>query len=229
MSAVALRPRALLFDLDGTLADSFVAIAHALNHALREACLPEHDLDWVRHHVGRGAIELVRDAVESGCDDAARHGVGARFRAVYEEVFLAETPPLPGVTEVLAFAAKRTRGNVAVISNKYEALSRALLEHWGVARFVAAVVGPDTHGVRKPDPATVLPVLSEFGVAPAEALLVGDMEVDAATGRAAGVPVLGVRGEATTPEVLRAAGMVDVIASVRDLPAWLAAHGQGWG
>lgn len=229
MSAGAMLPVALLFDLDGTLADSFAAIAHALNQALREAHLPEHDLDWVRRHVGRGAVELVRDAMGSGRDDAARRSFGVRFRAVYEEIFLAETPALPGVSEVLELVAGRTGGKVAVISNKYEALSRALLEHWGVARFVAAVVGPDTYGVRKPDPGAVLPVLRGFGVTPAEALLVGDMEVDAATGRAAGMPALGVRGEATTPEALLAAGMVDVIASVRDLPAWLAAHGQGWG
>jgi phosphoglycolate phosphatase len=219
----------LLFDLDGTLADSFAAIAHALNQALREAHLPEHDLDWVRHHVGRGAVELLRDAVGARRDDTTRRSVGVRFRAVYEEIFLAETPALPGVSEVLALVAGRTAGKVAVISNKYEAFSRALLEHWGVAQFVAVVVGPDTYGVTKPDPAAVLPVLRDFGVAPAEALLVGDMEVDAATGRAVGMPVLGVRGEATTPEVLLAAGMVDVIASVRDLHAWLAAHGRGWG
>ncbi len=223
-----LRPAALLFDLDGTLADSFAAIAHALNDALREARVSERDLAWVRRHVGRGAVELVRDAVGPDGDDAVRRRVGLRFRAAYEAIFLTETPPLPGASEVLAFAATRTGGKVAVISNKYEALSRGLLEHWGVARSVAVVIGPDTYGVRKPDPATVLPVLRAFAVAPGDALLVGDMEVDAATGKAAGVPVVGVSGEATTPEALRAAGMVDVIDSVRDLPAWLAANGRGW-
>ena len=227
MSRVPLKPAALLFDLDGTLADSFAAIAHALNLALREARLREHDLAWVRRHVGRGAVELVRDAV-GGESDALRQRVGSRFREAYEAIFLDETPPLPGTAEALALVAARTGGKVAVISNKYEALSRALLEHWNVAQFVAAVIGPDTFGVRKPDPATVLPVLHGFGVAPGDALLIGDMEVDAATGRAVGVPVLGVRGEATTPEALLGAGAVDVIGSVRELPAWLAAHGRGW-
>ncbi|HUK11984.1 MAG TPA: HAD hydrolase-like protein [Thermoanaerobaculaceae bacterium] len=229
MTAGRLAPAALLFDLDGTLADSFAGIRKALNRALAEAGLPAHDLDWVRRHVGRGAAALVRDAAGPDATDAVAAALRARFERVYEEIFLAETPAYPDVAEVLASTAGRTGGRVAVISNKYEPLSRALLAHWGVAGSVAAVVGPDTFGVRKPDPGTVLPVLAGFGVAPGDALLVGDMEVDAATGRAAGVPVVGVRGESTTPEALRAAGMVAVLDRLGDLPAWLAENGTGWG
>jgi HAD superfamily hydrolase (TIGR01509 family) len=221
------RPAALLFDLDGTVADSFAAITHALNAALREARLREHDLAWVRRHVGRGAGALVADAVGESAG-AASGRVLSRYSEIYEEVYLAQTPPLPGALEALALAAERTDRRVAIISNKYERLCRALLGHWGVASLVAAVVGPDTYGVGKPDPAVVRPVLERFAVAPSDALIVGDMEVDAATGRAAGVPVLGVRGQAVSPEELRAAGMVDVIASLLDLPAWLAANGDGW-
>jgi phosphoglycolate phosphatase len=223
-----LRPSALLFDLDGTLADSFAAIRDALNAGLRENGLLEYDLAWVKTHVGRGAVELVRDAVGAGSDEALRRAVGARFGAHYREIYLDQTPPLPGAGDVLAFVAARAGRRVAVISNKYEELSRAWLAHWGLAPHVAVVVGPETYGVRKPDPAALLPVLQGFGVAPADALLVGDMEVDVAAGRAAGVPMLAVQADPGAAEALRAAGAVDVLSAVAEVPAWLVRHGLGW-
>jgi HAD superfamily hydrolase (TIGR01509 family) len=223
-----LRPAALLFDLDGTLADSFAAIRDALNAALREHGLAERDLAWVRTHVGRGAPALVRDAVGHENDETLQRSVGARFGADYREIYLDQTPPLPGAGEALAFVAARVGGKVAVISNKYEGLCRAWLAHWGLAPHVAVVVGPDTYGVRKPDPGALLPVLQGFGVAPADALLVGDMEVDVAAARAVGVPMLAVQAEPKAAQALLAAGAVAVLGALGDLPRWLMQHGTGW-
>ncbi len=223
-----LRPAALLFDLDGTLADSFAAIRDALNAGLREHGLGEYDLAWVKTHVGRGAAELVRDAVGAGSDEALRRSVGARFGARYREIYLDQTPPLPGAGDVLAFVAARVGRRVAVISNKYEELSRAWLVHWGLAPHVSVVVGPETYGVRKPDPGAIVPVLEGFGVSPADALLVGDMQVDVAAARAAGVPMLAVQSEPAAAEALRAAGAVDALPAVAEVPAWLVRHGVGW-
>ena len=228
MIAETLRPCALLFDLDGTLADSFAAIRDALNAGLREHGLGDYDLAWVRTHVGRGAAELVRDAVGAESDEALRRSVGARFGARYREIYLDQTPPLPGAGDVLAFVAARVGGKVAVISNKYEELSRAWLAHWGLAPHVAVVVGPETYGVRKPDPGALVPVLERFGVSPADALLVGDMQVDVAAARAAGVPMLAVQSDPAAAEALRAAGAVDVLPAVAEVPAWLVRHGLGW-
>ena len=228
MIAETLRPCALLFDLDGTLADSFAAIRDALNAGLREHGLGEYDLAWVRTHVGRGAAELVRDAVGAENDEALRRSVGTRFGAHYREIYLDQTPPLPGAGDVLAFVAARVGGKVAVISNKYEELSRAWLAHWGLAPHVAVVVGPETYGVRKPDPGALVPVLEDFGVSPADALLVGDMQVDVAAARAAGVPMLAVQSDPAAAEALRVAGAVDVLPAVAEVPAWLVRHGVGW-
>ena len=222
------RPAALLFDLDGTLADSFAAIRDALNAALREHGLAEYDLAWVKTHVGRGAPELVRDAVGPGADEALQRSVGARFGAHYREIYLDQTPPLPGAQAVLAFAAARVGPRVAVISNKYEELCRAWLAHWGLAPHVTVVVGSDTFGVRKPDPRTLLPVLAGLGVAPADALMVGDMEVDVATARAAGVPMVGVQADAAAARAMLAAGAAAVLGALGDLPGWLVEHGTGW-
>jgi len=228
MTAGNVVPAALLFDLDGTLADSFEGIQYALNAALRDEGFPERELGWVRAHVGRGAPALVLDAVGAEAGEAAARAVGGRFAHHYRSSYLERTPVLPGAREVLALAWERTGGRVAVISNKYEQLSRGWLRHVGVAEHVAAVVGPDTYGVRKPDPCAVLPVLLEFGVAPADALFVGDMEVDVATAAAVGAPAVGVQPDPREAERLLAAGAAAVLGTLTALPAWLADNGRGW-
>lgn len=222
------RPGAILFDMDGTLADSFEGIERALNTSLREMGLPTRDAAWVRRHVGRGMRELVSDAVGPGGSPQLLREVGRRCLATYRHIFPEQTAPLPGARDVLAWCADGTGDRVAVVSNKLSELSREWLMRFDLDRHVALVVGPDTFGVRKPDPGAVLPVLSRFGVRPADALLVGDMEVDAATGRAAGMPVVGVSQIGTSPDTLRAAGMLAVLYDLRDLPAWLAGNGSGW-
>ncbi len=223
-----LKPAAVLFDLDGTLADSFEGIRHALNAALREEGLSEYDLGWVHAHVGRGAPALVRDAVGGEADDALVRAVGGRFGAHYRASFLDLTPALPGAREVLAYVAWRTGGKVAVVSNKYEDLSRAWLRHVGLEEHVAVVVGPDTYGVRKPDPGAILPVLRRFDVAAGDALVVGDMDVDVATGLEVGAPVVGVQADPAAARDLLAAGATAVLPALGALPGWLEDNGAGW-
>ncbi len=220
-------PRAVIFDLDGTLADSFTAIGAALNRALVDCGLPERPLAWTRSHVGRGAVELVKGAV-GPADETLLHAVGSSFAAHYEAIYLEQTPPIAGAGEVLEHVHRGTGGRVAVVSNKYAALCRAWLEHWDLARFVAAVAGPETYGARKPDPAAILPVVAGLGVAPAEVLLVGDMDIDVESGRNVGIPVVAVMGGASSPEALERAGALAVLDELRGLPPWLAANGRGW-
>lgn len=222
------RPAAVLFDLDGTLADSFEGIERALNAALREMRLPVRSFEWVRAHVGRGVSELVRDAVGPQAGTAITRKVERRCLEIYARIYPDETRPLPGAADVLAFCARGAGGKVAIVSNKLSSLSLAWVERWGLSRHVALVTGPDTFGARKPAPQAILPVLARLGVAPADALLVGDMEVDAAAGAAVGMPVVGVRQDGTSPAALRRAGMLAVLFDLRDLPAWLVGNGPGW-
>jgi phosphoglycolate phosphatase len=221
-------PAAVVFDLDGTLADSFAAIALALDRALRDAGLPERGLEWTRAHVGRGAEFLVRSAVSPTADETAIRGVGDLFARHYREVYLDATPPIQGAADVLRHVAERTHGRVGVVSNKLASLCLGWLEHWGLGRLVATVSGPDTSGARKPDARALLPVLAELGVAPRDALLVGDMDVDVETGRNAGTPVVVVAGGASPDGVLERAGALAVLPALAALPAWLVAHGRGW-
>jgi len=222
------RPAAVLFDLDGTLADSFEGIGRALNAALREMRLTCRSFDWVRTHVGRGITALVQDAVGPEVGAAVTREVERRCLEIYARIYPDETRPLPGAADVLAVCAAATGGKVAIVSNKLSHLSVAWIARWDLDRHVALVVGPDTFGARKPSPKVILPVLAQFDVAPEDALLVGDMKIDAAAGAAVGMPVVGIRQDRTNPAELRRAGMLAVLFDLRDLPAWLAGNGRGW-
>ncbi len=214
--------------MDGTLADSFRAIAASLNHALTSLGFAGKDLLWVKYHVGYGAAQLVRDALgEHGSEENIKK-MGKLFGEHYQATFLEATPPLPGAADVLSFVWEKTGGRVAVASNKYTSLSRKWLEHWGLAPWVKAVVGPDTTGTRKPDGAFLGAALETLGVAPEDALYVGDMEVDVETGRAAEVPVVALAGPSRSPAELWAAGAFFVIEDLRELPDLLRREGWGW-
>ncbi len=225
-NAGALWPEALLFDLDGTIADSFGAIRHALALAAAEVGLPERDLAWVQRHVGRGSPALILDAADGDGDLAER--LLKLYLDRYREVFLDETPAVDGAVGVLGEVWRRTGGRVGVVSNKRSDLSRMWLRHHGLARFVTIVAGPDSAGVGKPDPRAVLPVLDTLGASPDHALLVGDMAVDVVTGRNSGIAVVGIAGPTGSEEELREAGAAGVVADLRDLLPWLAEHGRGW-
>ncbi len=216
-----LQPDLVLLDLDGTLVDSFPAITEALNGALAAVGLPARDLDWVRRHVGRGARALVADAA-AGRPDAVDRLLAA-FRRHYGARFLERTPPLPGVPAALAELARRSP--LAVISNKADEWTRALLEHLGWDRLFVAVEAPAPAGARKPDPAMVRRALAAAGAAPGRSLLVGDMEVDVATAANAGVPMVAVASGARSAGELRRAGAPEVLPGVAALPARLDAGG----
>ncbi|KDA53856.1 hypothetical protein EG19_02465 [Thermoanaerobaculum aquaticum] len=223
-----LRPAALIFDMDGTLADSFAAITASLNHALTSLGFPAKDLHWVKYHVGHGAVQLVRAALGPDAPEETLHEVGRVFGEHYRATFLEATPPMPGAREVLAFVWEKTGGKVAVASNKYATLSQQWLEHWGLRSWVRVVVGPDTTGTRKPDGAFLQAALQALAVAPEDALYVGDMEVDVEAGRAAEVPVVGLAGPSRTANELWAAGALFVIEDLRQLPGLLREEGWGW-
>ncbi len=221
-------PAAVLFDLDGTLADSFAGIHAALAHALEEFGLPPRDLEWVRRHVGRGARPLLEDAVGRR-DDKLVARLAERFGALYRASYLDATPPRAGAAELLELVHANTAGRVAVVSNKAEELCRTWLDHVGLGGWVALVAGPDTFAASKPDPAAVLPVLQALGVAAEAALLVGDMPIDAVTAANAGVGAVLVTGGAADKDELLQARPLAVLFGLSEVASWLLEHGRGWG
>ena len=208
--------RAVLFDFDGTLADSYDAIAASVNHVRAARGLPPLTTAEVRRHVGRGPGYLLAHTVGAG---DARHNEEL-YKAHHPSVMKAMTRLLAGAAEALP--ALKSRGlRLGVCSNKPVAFTRELLAYFGVGPLFDAVLGPEDVPRPKPAPDMLLAGLGRLGVAAAEALYVGDMTVDVATARAAGVRVWVVPTGSDDRAALAAAGPDRLLDSLADLPALL--------
>lgn len=194
-------PRAVLFDFDGTLADSYDAITASTNHVRAARALPPLPDAEVRRHVGRGLENLLAECVPDS--DLAENV--ALYRAHHETVMRELTQLLPGAREAIE-QLHRAGCRLGVCSNKKVDFTRELLDYLGLTPHLDVVLGPDDVPRPKPAPDMLQEALRRLGVAPAEALYVGDMGVDVETARAAGVPVWVVPTGSSDRATLAAAG-----------------------
>ena len=209
------RPRlaGVIFDLDGTLADSFTDIAAALNHARETFDLPPLPYAKIRGTVGSGSTYLVKSLVpvpESEFQRAYNAYLGH-----YEAHMLDNTRLYPGVLEVLAHFAGRP---LAVVTNKNIAFAEPILKGLGIREHFQLVLGGDSLPKRKPDPLPVRKVLERFGLKAAETALVGDGLHDIQAARAAGVIAVGVTTGVESRASLLAASPFCLLESLLQLP-----------
>ena len=204
--------RGIVFDLDGTLIDSYDAIAESLNAALQAAGLRPLPVEQVKGMVGLGLETLVARAMG---EERVAQGV-RDFRARYERICVERTSLLPEVAETLDQLHRRGY-RMSVASNKPAKFGWRLLEGLHVRRYLSSVLGPDVVVNRKPHPEMVFRAMSDMGVEARETLYVGDMEIDVQTARAAGVPVIVVPSGSRTRSELETAGADLLIRGFRDL------------
>jgi phosphoglycolate phosphatase len=214
LAASPSRPlRAVLFDFDGTLADSYPAITASVNHVRAAHGLAPLGVDDVRPHVGRGPELLMDSTVGQGA--VARNL--SLYRAHHPSVMREGTKLLPGV--VAALEDLRHRGlRLAVCSNKPVKFTRQLLEWLGMTESFEVVLGPEDVPSPKPAPDMLLLALRRLGVPAGEALYVGDMVVDIQTARAAGVSVWVVPTGSDERTTLEAAGPDRILDGFNELP-----------
>lgn len=180
------RARAVLIDLDGTLVDSAQDLAAAANAMLAEYGRDALDLDTVRSYVGRGIANLVQRCFGS---EPPAEGALAAFRRHYGQTNGRQARVYPGVIEGLR-AMQALGLPLACVTNKAAAFVPPLLTATGLDGFFDCLVCGDTVPRVKPDPLPLLHACEHFGVAPQEALMIGDSLNDVRAARAAGCPVI---------------------------------------
>jgi phosphoglycolate phosphatase len=198
--------RAVFFDLDGTLVDSGTDLAAASNAMLRELGLPQRSSEEIRSFIGEGSRNLVErctaprgDLVEQGLASWTRH---------YERGLLDATRPYPGIPGVLGKLAERGL-TLAVHTNKPSDFSRRILRGLGLEARFAFILGSDDGPARKPSVEGARFLLDRLGMAPSEAVYVGDSRIDGETARAAGAQFIGVTwGFRPRKELLEAGAVV---------------------
>jgi phosphoglycolate phosphatase len=186
------RPRAVLFDLDGTLLDSAPDLAAAANAMLGELGLPGRDPAVIATYIGKGIPRLVERTLAGSLDATADPAALARALPIYERHYAAESGrrsvPFPGVVEGL-HALRAAGVPLACITNKAERFTVDLLRRTALDGFFDVLMCGDTVARKKPDPEPVLAACGRLGVAPADALMIGDSANDVQAARAAGCPV----------------------------------------
>jgi phosphoglycolate phosphatase len=175
--------RALIFDLDGTLIDSKRDLIFSVNAMLQEMGREQLREDTISSYIGHGAPQLVGRALGNGATEAERERALKFFLAYYEDHKMDSTCAYPGVPEVLAHLAAFP---MAILTNKPVRISVRILEGLSLAKYFRAVYGGNSFETKKPDPLGALTILRDLGAAPAEAMLIGDSEVDVQTARNAG-------------------------------------------
>ncbi len=189
----------IVFDLDGTLVDTFPDLTTAVNMVRNVRGLPPITVDEVKRHVGLGVSHLIDGAVPVS-DVTERDRAVREFLDAYDDHLVEATRPYPGTEDGLTAFLPRP---MAVLSNKPGVQTRAIVNQLGLARFFGAVHGGDDFVRLKPDPEPLLQTLAEIKVHPSRALMVGDSAVDVHTARAAGVAVALVTTGLATPEERR--------------------------
>jgi phosphoglycolate phosphatase len=184
-------PRAVLFDLDGTMLDTLPDLGYALNVALASAHLPQHALPVVRGFIGHGVATLIRRAVPADLrDDHELHdNLRQRFDLAYAEVNGKFAQPYPGVDELLKWLQQQGLP-CACVTNKPDRFARDLLRQFDLERYFAVVVGGDSPPRLKPHPDPILLACERLAIAPTQALMIGDSAADHAAARSAGARVL---------------------------------------
>ncbi|MBM3860328.1 MAG: HAD family hydrolase [Verrucomicrobia bacterium] len=207
------RFRAVLFDLDGTLADTLEDLADAVNHALAALGCPTHPLPSYRYFVGDGARNLMLRTLPADKASLADKAL-ALMRAHYDAHCFDKTRLYPGIPELVS----SLRGlKLAVFSNKPDTFTKRMVAHFFPDEPFAAVRGQLPNQPLKPDPSVALQIAGELGIPPCEWLYLGDTNTDMRTALAAGMFAVGALWGFRDREELIKAGAQELVAHPEDV------------
>lgn len=179
-----------IFDLDGTLLNTLDDLMLSCNYALRTNSMPERTKEEVRQFVGNGVKKLMERAIPNGLNNKKFQSTYDTFRTYYLKHGFDNTKPYDGITELLV-RLKSKGCNIAVVSNKFDAATKKLCNHFFHDN-VAVAIGESEGVNKKPAPDTVIKALKELGVSKENAVYVGDSDVDIETAKNSGLPCISV-------------------------------------
>jgi phosphoglycolate phosphatase len=212
----------MIFDLDGTLADTIGDLGGSVNAALASRNLPTFRIEDFKMMVGDGFATLMRRALpaELAFDQDSFDAIVAEARSRYESDCLKTTKPFPGIQELLTGLV--SRGIVlAVLSNKPQALSLSMVEALFPGLPFVAILGERPGVPRKPDPQAALGIARATGIPPGSWAFVGDSGVDMKTAGGAGMRAWGASWGYRSPEELRAGGAETIFDFPSDILVFL--------
>lgn len=210
--------RAFIFDLDGTLLNTLADIGSACNAVLARHGYPQHPLPAYARMVGNGFETLIQralptDRMPKAC---ALASITQEARAWYGTHMMERTCPYPGMKEALT---KLTASDcaLAVLSNKPDALSAQLIQHYFPGISFCRIQGAKQDIPLKPDPAALLAILQDMKIAQSDACYVGDSNVDIETAKNAGICGIGAGWGFRGADELVEAGAAIVLESPKQL------------
>ncbi|VVE80571.1 HAD-IA family hydrolase [Pandoraea sputorum] len=212
--------RAVLFDLDGTLADTAPDLVAAVNKVRTDRGLPPGPYETLRLQASHGARGLIGSAFGVTPDDAAFPTLRDAFLANYEAALCVQSRLFEGIPGLLA--ALRERGMPwGIVTNKAARLTNPLVKLIGLADGAACVVSGDTTPHSKPHPAPLLYAAECIGIAPAHIVYVGDDLRDVQAGKAAGMATIaaayGYCGDSLAPAQWQADAVVERAGAIAPL------------
>ena len=204
---------AVLFDMDGTILDTMTDLYDGANRSLAMHGYPLRTMEEIRIFVGGGARQLMQRSLPDTVSEEELDAITEEFRTWYGENSCVKTCPYPGV-EAAVEALQKAGVKVAVVSNKPDVATKALAKQFFPT---LPAFGQRDDVPQKPAPDMVWNALQELGVSAENASYVGDSEVDVATARNAGMPLLAVCWGFRTREELVAAGAEHIVDNAEDM------------
>jgi phosphoglycolate phosphatase len=211
----------VLFDLDGTLADTAPDLGSALNRLLQRHGRPVLDISQIRPTVSLGSIALVELGFHINREDPRFPDLRAEFLDLYSKSLADKTRLFPGAEELLSRLDER-RLPWGIVTNKLARLTEPVVSALGLAGRARCVVSGDTTDRPKPDPAPLLYACRLMSCAPADVVYVGDARADIEAARRAGMTAVAARYGYTPPgETVESWGADAILAKPEDLLPWL--------
>jgi phosphoglycolate phosphatase len=186
----------VVWDLDGTLVDSELDLAHSINAMLRHFQRPELPVETIGTFIGDGAPMLVRRSLGDPQDETFIRQALEYFLLYYREHKLDNTYVYDGIIPALHSIAATQNGTPprkqAVLTNKPVRPSQDIVAGLGLGEFFAQIYGGNSFETKKPDPLGAKKLMEELGVTPAETVMIGDSQNDSLTAHNAGMWSIGV-------------------------------------